>query len=188
MGGLVSKIFGGGGKKAARQANALQTRIYDESVGRFDPIIQSGNNARSIYDGLLGIGGDKEQAENAFSRYRDSSGYNFQLQQGSDAITGNKAASGLLNSGSTLKALTKYGQDLGSNFFERFLSLLGNQQVAGQNAAGALTGAGQNYANAYGQNLWNRVQSNQNAFSNILSLGTAAVGAFSSGGAPRTGG
>jgi hypothetical protein len=187
MGGLVSKIFGGGGKKAAKKANALQTQIYNDGVQRFDPIIQSGNNARSMYDALLGTGGDREAADNAFAKYLDSSGYKFQLDQGSQAITGNKAAAGLLNSGSTLKALNKYGQDLGSSFFDRFLSLLGNQQVAGQNAAGALTGAGQNYANAYGQNLWNRVQSNQNAFSNILSLGTAAVGAFAGGGAPRGG-
>jgi hypothetical protein len=59
---------------------------------------------------------------------------------------------GLLRSGSTLKALTKYGQDLGTGDFQTYLGNLQGQQGVGLSGANALAGVGQSYAGAVGAN------------------------------------
>ncbi len=88
-------------------------------------------------------------APNAFDNYLNSTAYNFQLQQGQNAVNSNAAAKGLLNSGGTAKALTQYGQNLAGTTFNNYLqqlSGLNNQQAqtatAGQNALGQVASAG----------------------------------------------
>ncbi len=53
-------------------------------------------------------------------------GYQFRLNAGSNAVANNAATSGMLQSGDTLRALTQYGQDMGSqeygNAFNRWLN------------------------------------------------------------------
>jgi hypothetical protein len=46
-------------------------------------------------------------------------GYQFQMDQGTQAIQGSSAARGMLNSGNTLSALDKYGQGLASSFYQQ---------------------------------------------------------------------
>lgn len=73
----------------------------------------------------------------AYQNYLNSTGYNFMLDTGSRAITGSAAARGLLNSGATGQALTQYGQNLGSQYFNNYLNQLNtNAAQYGQNAAG----------------------------------------------------
>jgi hypothetical protein len=80
------------------------------------------------------------------SNYIDP-GYDFRLNSGTNAINNNAAASGMLQSGDTLRALTEYGQNMGSqeygNAFNRFLG-------EGQFRQG-LAGMGQNAATQGGQ-------------------------------------
>lgn len=91
-------------------------------------------------------------AEDAFKRYQESTGHQLRLQTGSDAISSNRTTAGLLKSGATLKALTKYGQDLGTGDFQTYLGNLSGQQNVGLSGANALAGVGQNYAGAVGAN------------------------------------
>lgn len=86
-------------------------------------------------------------AQSAFDQYENSTGHQFRLQTGSNAIASNKATSGLLKSGSALKALTQYGQDLGTQDFQGYLGNLQTQQGAGLSGANALAGVGTNYVN-----------------------------------------
>lgn len=89
-----------------------------------------------------------QQAQaNAFDAFRNSTGYQFRLGEGQNAINSGYAASGTLQSGAALKALTRYGQDFASNEFGNYVGLLGQQQAVGAGAAGALAGVGTNYAN-----------------------------------------
>ena len=90
--------------------------------------------------------------QNAFQNYLNSTGYQFQVDQGNRAITQNRAAAGALNSGATLKALQTYGQNTATGFFKDYLGLLANQQGVGLTGANALAGVGTNYANAVGAN------------------------------------
>jgi hypothetical protein len=75
-------------------------------------------------------------------------GYQFQLQQGSEAVARQMAASGFLGSGNEAAALTQYGQGLASSFYGQQTGLLAS--LAGLTApsspsqlTGAATQAGQ---------------------------------------------
>lgn len=148
----------GSKKKAKFEAKGIESAtdtarpFYEKAAAQFDPFIQPGVNANNATADLLGVGGDPTAANGAFQNYLNSTGYNFRLDQGSKAITGNAAAGGLLNSGSTAKALTGYGQNLGSQEFGNYLGQLGNLTQTGYgasaNKASALTGEGNFLYNA----------------------------------------
>jgi hypothetical protein len=89
-------------------------------------------------------------ANQAFDTYRKSTGYDFRLNQGIDAVKSGFAGSGMLQSGATMKALNDYGQGMASSEFGNYLGALGNQQGLGLSAASAQAGVGQNYANSLG--------------------------------------
>ena len=102
---------------------------------------------------LLGLNGaSSAQSQTAFNNYLNSTGYKFNLQQGTNAVASQQAASGMLNSGATGKALTQYGQNLGSQYFNNYLSQLGGLSQAGQQSlfapANAAAGAGSAASNA----------------------------------------
>lgn len=81
-------------------------------------------------------------ASDAFNRYLNSTGYQFQLGQGQNAIVSSAAARGLLNSGATAKALTKYGQNLASTSFDNYLKQLGALSTQGLQGGQLITNAG----------------------------------------------
>lgn len=90
--------------------------------------------------------------QNAFQNYLNSTGYQFQVDQGNQAINQGYAAKGALQSGAALKALQTYGQNTATGFFKDYLGLLSNQQGVGLSGASAIAGVGQNYANNVGAN------------------------------------
>ncbi len=104
-------------------------------------------------------------AQAGFDAFRNSTGYNFRLGEGQRAITNNAALRGMLNSGSTLKALTRFGQDIGSQEFGNFLNTLLGQQSLGLNAASAQAGVANNFSS--------QVQANNAA--NASNIGNAAL-------------
>jgi hypothetical protein len=76
-----------------------------------------------------------------FNSYKDATGFNQLLQEGSRGITGNAAAGGLLRSGGTGKALVNYGNTMqnqyAGNYMQQLLGLSGLGLNAGQLIAGA---------------------------------------------------
>jgi hypothetical protein len=100
---------------------------------------------------------DPAQAQQAaFAQFRSTPGYQFGLDEGTKAVQASAAARGGLNSGSTLKALTQYGNNYAdqqgySPYMNRLQSLAGIAQTA-TNQVGQY---GTNYANQTGQNLQN---------------------------------
>lgn len=95
-------------------------------------------NTQNTEAALLGGGTPDQQAgaKTAFNNYLGSTGYNFNLDQGSKAITGSAAAKGLLGSGATAKALTGYGQNLGSSYLNNYLGQLNTLNTQQSNTAG----------------------------------------------------
>jgi hypothetical protein len=67
---------------------------------------------------------------------------NFILDQGQKALSGASAANGVFNSGATGKALTQYGQQLGSQYLGNYMDKLLDYAKLGLGSAGALSGAG----------------------------------------------
>lgn len=121
MGGIISGVVGGilGKKSAKKQARRVE-EAATAAAGTFDPFSEAGLEAAGIQGGAIGVGGS-EASDAAFQNFLGSTGFKSQLAAGSEAITGNQAAKGLLNSGSTLKRLNTFGQDLAKQGFSNFL-------------------------------------------------------------------
>lgn len=126
---------------AANQA-AIEAR-YQDTRSLELPTVNAGDAATSQISGLLNLGGDPAASAAAFKDYTGSTGLQFQLDTGVNAITSSRAASGSLDSGGTLKALDQYGQNLGQSYFSNYLTQVGGVADRGTNATNALAGAGQ---------------------------------------------
>jgi hypothetical protein len=98
-----------------------------------------------------------QQAQNAaFENFRNSTGYQFRLGEGLDAVSSAYAGIGGLQSGAAMRGINEYGQNFASNEFGNYANLLSNQQAVGAGAGSALAGVGQNFAsNVIGQNNFN---------------------------------
>lgn len=88
----------------------------------------------------------QQAAESAFDIFRNSTGYQFRLGEGMDAINSGYAGAGILQSGAALRGIQEYGQNFASNEFGNYLNALGAQQSVGAGAASSLAGVGQNFA------------------------------------------
>lgn len=147
----------------ADQNNALQRQTYEENKALEQPYITAGNTANDALQGFLGLGGDPAKTKAALDNYLNSTGYQFQLNQGLDAASQSKAAAGLYNSGATLKALDTYGTGLARGYGLDYANQL--QTTAGRGASSANALAGYNQTSSTNQ------QNNNN------SAGTTAANA-----------
>lgn len=142
MGGIVKTLFGGSkSKNQSTQGNNAFNFLMNALGGN----VSTGSSAIETIGNLLGIGSGANSgaSDAAFNSYKNSTGFENRLKTGSDAITGSAAAKGLLNSGSTLKGLETFGQNLGSEEFNNYLKQVSGVAEAGLNAGQILSGAGQ---------------------------------------------
>ncbi len=138
--GAVASVAGGLLSKSAKKKEAKRiTAAGEKAVSQLTPFSEGGVTANQAVLDALGQG-EEGAGDAAFQNFLSSTGFQAELAQGSTAITGNQAAAGLLNSGSTLKRLRTFGQDLAQTRFQNFLGNL--QQVAGRGAGTATTAAG----------------------------------------------
>lgn len=145
MGDIIGGLIGGigsliGGHSAAKQAMTGYNYLTGKSG--VQSYVDQGKSAEGDVSALLTGGPNSAAANSAFNNYLNSSGYQFQLKQGTNAITGSAAAKGILNSGATAKALTGYGQDLASTTFNNYLNQLGTVAERGLTASGQIGAAG----------------------------------------------
>lgn len=138
--GLAGSLFGGSKEKSS-QTQSSSNRSYDFLKDSLGGIIGQSGQASSQLANLLGLGGEPAQT-GAFDNWRKNTGYNFGFNQGQDAITGSAAAKGLLNSGSTAKALSQFGQDYGATKYNDYLSQLSGLLGQGLQAGNVISGAG----------------------------------------------
>jgi hypothetical protein len=175
-----SAISAGAASNASNQAsqaaaanNALQSQIYQQNSANAQPYIQAGDAANTALQGFLGIGGDPAASQAALNDYLNSTGYQFNLDQGIEAAQQNKASAGLLNSGATLKALDQYGTGLADQYGQQYEQNLQGVVGTGVSATNALSGTGQSYANAVSSN-------NNSAASTSANADLAAAGSANS--------
>ena len=187
MGALVGGLIGGLGSyfgaqqqaSAAKDASqaALTGYNYLNNSSANNQYINNGASANSSISQLLGQSPITDATKNGFSNYLNSTGYNFNLQQGTNAIASQGAASGLLNSGGTGKAYEEYGQNLGSQYFNNYLGQLSGLSGQGQNSLFATGQAGSAGGGASAQALTNMGDAQA---SGTNSLFGAAQGVFTS--------
>ncbi len=162
---LLGGVLGAGAAKdaatsqadAARDANWYQNQQYNQTREDQAPWRQAGTQA------LSQMQDPNFQKTFGANDYQQDPGYQFRLQEGQNAINASAAARGMANSGATMKALTKYGQDYATNDYQNAYNRFNNDQTTrfnrlsslagvGQQANNQLAQAGQNYANQVGQN------------------------------------
>lgn len=194
-GGLIAA---GGAKKAANaqaaaaeSANAAQERMFNKQLSLQEPFRQGGITAQNRIQELLGLGGNAAAADyGKYARdfgtadFQADPGYAFRQAEGMKALERSAAARGGLMSGSAMKGIQRFGQDLASqeysNAFNRYqvnrsnqLNPLQSLMGSGQSATNMMTGAAG--------------QAGQNQASNIYNAGAARASGYV-GGANALGG
>lgn len=129
-------------KQAAQDQIAFQTETRDQIRADLAPYLTGGTNALSGYLYEMGLG--EKPAD--YQGYTKTPGYDFRLQQGTDALQAGAAAQGGLYSGRAMKALQNYGQDYASGEYNNYLSRMGGLIDTGMNAASMSGNASQNAA------------------------------------------
>lgn len=104
--------------------------------------VSNGTSANNTLSNMLGLNGKFDQ-NGSFQNFLDNSGYSFINDQGNRAVTGSKAAAGMLGSGSYGTALQARGQNTAKSYLNDYLSQLMGQSGQGVTAANVVGGAGQ---------------------------------------------
>jgi hypothetical protein len=124
--------------------SSSSNQAYGQINTAYSPSIAAGTGATNFLAGALGVpGGNTAGADAGFAHYKDEAGYAPALHDLQAGITQGAAAQGLLNSGSTQKALVKYGAGLDSQMFGNYLQSLTGLSNIGQNAGNTVVNAGQ---------------------------------------------
>lgn len=142
---------------ATREANATMERMYNQQRADIEPWRATGEKA------LSDMTNPDFQRDFTAADFTKDPGYDFRMAEGQKAIERSAAAKGGLQTGGTMKAISRYGQDFASNEYgnaynrfnsdrDRRFGRLSNIAGFGQNAMGQLVGAGQNYGNGVSQN------------------------------------
>lgn len=138
----MGAIFGSPAKSSSTSDSHSFNNAWPQLKDQFSGVAGQAGNATNALSALLGIGGDPTKQNAAFDNFKNSSGYDFKMKAGQDAITTSNAAKGLLDSGSTGKALATFGHGLADSTLNDYMgqvSSLGNQGIA---AGGLLSDAG----------------------------------------------
>lgn len=176
MGGIIGGVIGGVGSLLGGQsAKSNDLTGYNYLSGQRPQLgagamgyAQRGDAANNASSQLLGVTPITDQTKSGFNNYLNSAGYNFQKSQGTAAITGSAAARGVLNSGSTAKALSQYGTDLASTTFNNYLNQLNTQSNQGLTATGQIGTAGTQGGQAAGSAMAKGIGGAAGALSNIF--------------------
>jgi hypothetical protein len=185
--------------QASQDANAAQRRMFEEQKALQEPFRQGGLTAQNEIMQLLGIGGDKNAAgygslgkSFGTEQFQQDPGYAFRQSEGMKALERSAAARGNLLSGSTLKGVQRFGQDLASqeyqNAFNRYqversakLNPLQSLMGSGQSATNVMTGAAGQMGQNEASNLYNAGQARASGYvgsANALNNALGQVGSI----------
>jgi hypothetical protein len=172
MGGIINNLFGGGSSKQMDKALDFAKDVYKENKAMATPWVTGGGDAFNSYNSFLTGAGQ----EDAFQKYLQSGDYEFTTKQGMEAINQNMAAKGLLNSGSTLKALTQWGQDNAMKYRENYMDRLLQSAGIGAGVMGNLMGASNNSSEQIGQLRAQKAEGKASGVGNFLNFGLGVAG------------
>lgn len=150
---------------AANNASATQLQMFEEMQTGLKPYTTAGTTSLGGLQTFMGMNPDGTTNPNApgLAKFTGADlakdpGYQFQMQQGTDAIMNQRSAMGGVLSGGTLKDLTSFSQGLAGTTFDdawkRFMTeqstqygnlynmtSMGESAAAGVGSAGIQTGA-----------------------------------------------
>jgi hypothetical protein len=169
MAGFFDTLFGGGAEKEAADKNRAALASYkpealgylqqgydtgrgdiNQAIGAYQPLADLGgmyNRSGSLYSNALGVNGPQGNAA-ATAAFQAGPGYQFQFDQGMDALNRRRAAGGMLNSGNADVDAIKFGQGTANQEYQNWLKNLQTGGQMGLQATGAAAqGQGQGYTN-----------------------------------------
>lgn len=135
----MSFLTGSPSSSTSSSSNVNNSLISGDYAGQ----IANGTNANSVESSLLTGSGNTAAANADYQNYLSQAGYGSAMTQLSKNITGQGAAAGLLNSGSSTEALANYGTQLNNQYYQNYLSDLSNQSSQGTTAGSLVAGTGQ---------------------------------------------
>lgn len=109
----------------------------------YTPQMQQGTGATNFLSSLLTGQGNTAAAQGGYQNYLQQAGYAPAMREMTRGVTGTQAAGGLLNSGSTAKALQTRGSEINQGFFNNYLQQLTGLSGLGLQAGGIIANAGQ---------------------------------------------
>ena len=124
--------------KASKSKQVSENVNNDLIKSTYGGSMTQGTGAMSQLSGMLGVGDP-----NGYNNYLQQAGYAPAMRQLSQNITGQGAAAGILNSGSTAKALQSRGAELNQTFFNNYLQQLAGLSGLGLQAGGLVANTGQ---------------------------------------------
>lgn len=105
--------------KATKATIAAQEKALERQIGLQEPFRQTGVNALADYATA------SQYTPFGMDQFNADPGYQFRMSEGLKALERSAAARGILQSGGTLKDITRFGQDVASqeyqNAFQRYL-------------------------------------------------------------------
>lgn len=165
---------------AANAANAEQQREFDINQQNQAPWLKTGTSAINALGNLYGLNGGS--ADKGYQQFLNSPTYQWSQQQGMANLDKSAAARGNLYSGGYGTDLVNFNQGLASQQFQNYSNALAGIAGVGQTAANNLGYAGQNFANAYGNNLNTAAQATASGYlgrANAMNQGiNGMVGGF----------
>lgn len=156
LGGAAEEAVGGGESGAVREAASttaaaadraaqLQKEMFERQVALQEPWRQAGMTALNKL-----IPAATEYTPFGMAQFQADPGYAFRLAEGQKALERSAAARGGLLSGGTGKALTRYGQEMGSQEYQNAFNRYQAEREARLNPLQSLAGVGQTTANQLG--------------------------------------
>lgn len=171
--------------QAAQDAQAAQERMFQRQVELQEPFRQAGLTAQQQIMQLLGIGGDKTAAGYGSlaqpfgtQQFQQDPGYAFRQSEGMKALERSAAARGGLLSGSTMKGIQRFGQDLASQEYQNAFNRYQVERAARLNPLQSLMGSGQSSANVL---TGAAGQMGQNEAQNLMNAGAARASGYVGG-------
>lgn len=153
---------------ASDRAAEIQREMFERNVELNAPFREAGVNALNRLIPLT------EYQNFGLDQFQADPGYNFRMSEGMKGLERSAAARGGLLSGSTLKGIQRFGQDLASQEFqnafnrygverERRLAPLQSLAGVGQTTSRELGAAGTGFANTMGNIAMNQANVQGNA-------------------------
>jgi hypothetical protein len=186
--------------QASQDANAAQRRMFEEQKALQEPFRQGGLDRRKTRSCSCWVSAATRPppatavSAKAFGteQFQQDPGYAFRQAEGMKALERSAAARGNLLSGSTLKGVQRFGQDLASqeyqNAFNRYqversakLNPLQSLMGSGQSATNVMTGAAGQMGQNEASNLYNAGQARASGYvgsANALNNALGQVGSI----------
>ena len=155
IGGRAASKAASAQAQAASEAGDVQREIFERQVELSKPYREAGELALNKLIPLA-----TEYTPFGMEQFQADPGYGFRLSEGQKALERSAAARGSLLSGGTGKALTRYGQEMGSQEYQNAFNRYQAERQARLNPLQSLAGIGQTssqqlagQAGQYGSNM-----------------------------------